>query len=77
MGLCCYCQTRNNTPSFPCFPHINGNYLQSLTISNQARKTTTVGEIVNLMAVDAERLQDATPYLWMMWSSPLQVSHNN
>jgi len=34
--------------------------LQALTMSNEARKTTTVGEIVNLMSVDAQRLQDAT-----------------
>jgi len=43
-------------------------------MSNEARKTTTVGEIVNLMSVDAQRLQDATGYLWMTWSAPLQIS---
>jgi len=48
--------------------------LQALTMSNEARKTTTVGEIVNLMSVDAQRLQDATGYLWMTWSAPLQIS---
>jgi len=42
-------------------------------MSNEARKTTTVGEIVNLMSVDAQRLQDATGYLWMTWSAPLQI----
>ena len=42
-------------------------------MSNEARKDTTVGEIVNLMSVDAQRLQDVTGYLWMLWSSPLQV----
>ena len=47
--------------------------LQALTMSNEARKTSTVGEIVNLMSVDAQRLQDATGYLWMVWSSPLQI----
>ena len=47
--------------------------LQALTMSNEARKTTTVGEIVNLMSVDAQRLQDATGYLWMVWSAPLQI----
>jgi len=47
--------------------------LQALTMSNEARKTTTVGEIVNLMSVDAQRLQDATGYLWMTWSAPLQI----
>jgi len=43
-------------------------------MSNEARKTTTVGEIVNLMSVDAQRLQDVTGYLWMTWSSPFQIS---
>ena len=42
-------------------------------MSNEARKTTTVGEIVNLMSVDAQRLQDAIGYLWMTWSAPLQI----
>ncbi len=42
-------------------------------MSNEARKDTTVGEIVNLMSVDAQRLQDVTGYLWMIWSSPLQI----
>lgn len=31
------------------------------------------GETVNKMAIDAQRLQDACPYLHMMWSAPLQV----
>jgi len=43
-------------------------------MSNEARKTTTAGEIVNLMSVDAQRVQDATGYLWMTWSAPLQIS---
>ena len=42
-------------------------------MSNEARKDSTVGEIVNLMSVDAQRLQDATGYLWMIWSAPLQI----
>ena len=42
-------------------------------MSNEARKSSTVGEIVNLMSVDAQRLQDVTGYLWMMWSAPLQI----
>ena len=42
-------------------------------MSNDARKGSTVGEIVNLMSVDAQRLQDVTGYLWMMWSAPLQI----
>ena len=49
-------------------------YTQALTVSNEARRETTVGEIVNLMSVDAERLRDCTGYLWMLWSCPLQIS---
>ena len=47
---------------------------QALTMSNESRKDTTVGEIVNLMSVDAQRLQDVTGYLWMIWSCPLQIA---
>ena len=47
--------------------------LQALTMSSEARKTTTVGEIVNLMSVDAQRLQEVVWYLWMTWSYPLQI----
>lgn len=48
-------------------------YKKALVLGNTARKDTTVGEIVNLMSVDAQRLQDVTGYLWMVWSSPFQV----
>jgi len=43
-------------------------------MSNDARRSTTVGEIVNLMSVDAERLRDASAYLWLLWSCPLQIT---
>lgn len=46
---------------------------QALTMTNEARKGSTVGEIVNIMSVDCQRLQDITGYLWMMWSAPLQI----
>ena len=50
------------------------HYFQALTISNQARKNTTVGEIVNLMSVDTDRIQNVIGYLWIVWSCPLQIS---
>ena len=31
-------------------------------MSNSARKTSTVGEIVSLMSVDCQRIQDAFTY---------------
>ncbi|XP_049823779.1 multidrug resistance-associated protein 1 isoform X4 [Aethina tumida] len=48
-------------------------YKKALKISNAARKQTTVGEIVNLMAVDAQKFVDLTAYLNMIWSAPLQI----
>lgn len=44
-----------------------------LKLSNTARKKSTVGEIVNLMSVDAQRFMDLTTYLHMTWSAPLQI----
>jgi ATP-binding cassette subfamily C (CFTR/MRP) protein 1 len=32
-----------------------------------------VGEIVNLMSVDAQRFMDLITYINMIWSAPLQV----
>ena len=46
---------------------------KSLRVASSARKDTTSGEIVNLMAVDCQRIADMTPYLNMLWSSPLQI----
>ena len=42
-------------------------------MSSEARRSTTVGEIVNLMSVDAQRLRDAASYMWIFWSCPLQI----
>uniref|UniRef100_A0A8C2DET3 Multidrug resistance-associated protein 1 n=1 Tax=Cyprinus carpio TaxID=7962 RepID=A0A8C2DET3_CYPCA len=42
-------------------------------ITNAARRTSTVGEIVNLMSVDAQRFMDLITYINMIWSAPLQV----
>ncbi|XP_052866595.1 multidrug resistance-associated protein 1 isoform X2 [Anopheles cruzii] len=53
---------------------ISAIYRKALIISNSARKTSTVGEIVNLMAVDAQRFMDLTTYINMLWSAPLQIA---
>ena len=50
-----------------------GTY-QSLKLNNEARKGTTVGQIVNLMSVDAQRFQDAPAYLHMIWSAPFTIA---
>nr|XP_012546135.1 multidrug resistance-associated protein 1 isoform X4 [Bombyx mori] len=49
-------------------------YRKSLRLSNSARKESTVGEIVNLMSVDAQRFVELTAYLNMIWSAPLQIA---
>lgn len=46
---------------------------QSLRMSNVARKDKTVGEIVTLMSVDAQRFLDLGGLLPMVWSSPIQI----
>lgn len=48
-------------------------YRKALKISNSARKESTVGEIVNLMAVDAQKFMDLVGYLNLIWSAPLQI----
>lgn len=52
---------------------ISAIYRKALIMSNSARKESTVGEIVNLMAVDAQRFMDLTAYINMIWSAPLQI----
>ncbi|XP_038135917.1 multidrug resistance-associated protein 1-like, partial [Cyprinodon tularosa] len=52
---------------------IGAVYRKALVISNAARRTSTVGEIVNLMSVDAQRFMDLVTYINMVWSAPLQV----
>lgn len=46
---------------------------QSLVITNSAKRSSTVGEIVNLMSVDAQRFMDLVNFLNMLWSAPLQT----
>ncbi|XP_029673303.1 multidrug resistance-associated protein 1 isoform X3 [Formica exsecta] len=49
-------------------------YRKALRMSNAARKESTLGEIVNLMSVDAQRFMDLTAYINMIWSAPLQIA---
>ncbi|NXL78506.1 MRP3 protein, partial [Leptocoma aspasia] len=48
-------------------------YRKSLAITNSAKRSSTVGEIVNLMSVDAQRFMDLMTFLNMLWSAPLQI----
>ncbi|KAH9518523.1 Multidrug resistance-associated protein 1 [Bulinus truncatus] len=48
-------------------------YRKTLKLSNAAKRSSTVGEIVNLMSVDAQRFMDLTTYLHTIWSGPFQI----
>ncbi|KAF9359131.1 hypothetical protein BGX26_000075 [Mortierella sp. AD094] len=49
-------------------------YQKSLRLSNSARQDFTVGEIVNHMSIDAQRLQDLVSYLHVVWSGLFQIA---
>lgn len=49
-------------------------YKKALTLSNRARKQYTVGETVNLMSVDAQKLMDVTNFIHLLWSNVLQIA---
>lgn len=53
---------------------INAIYRKALALSSMARKLTTVGEIVNLMAVDVQRFVEIMPEINYVWSAPLQMA---
>ncbi|CAH8871965.1 unnamed protein product [Trichobilharzia szidati] len=48
-------------------------YRKSLKLSNFARQTSTTGEIVNLVSVDAQKLEDTLVNIHMLWSSPFLI----
>uniref|UniRef100_A0A4W4G0I7 ATP-binding cassette, sub-family C (CFTR/MRP), member 2 n=1 Tax=Electrophorus electricus TaxID=8005 RepID=A0A4W4G0I7_ELEEL len=48
-------------------------YKKALVVSNDARKESTVGETVNLISADAQRFNDVTNYIHLLWSCPLQI----
>ncbi|XP_048239875.1 multidrug resistance-associated protein 1-like [Haliotis rufescens] len=52
---------------------ISAVFRKALSINNQARRESTVGEIVNLMSVDAEHVEGVFGWLWSTWSSLLQI----
>lgn len=53
---------------------MTATYEKSLVLSNTSRQQSTTGEIVNLMAVDAQRFMEVVTYLHMIWSAPLQIA---
>ncbi|KAM6164011.1 ATP-binding cassette sub-family C member 3 isoform 1-T1 [Rhynchocyon petersi] len=48
-------------------------YRKALVITNSVKREYTMGEVVNLMAVDAQRFMDVAPFLNLLWSAPLQI----
>ena len=41
---------------------------------SSSRKTVTTGEIVNLMSVDAQKVQDSQMFLNFLWITPFSVA---
>jgi len=49
-------------------------YRKALRLSHASRSHKSLGELVNLMSVDVQRMTDLVPYLHnLAWSSPLQI----
>ncbi|XP_070203331.1 ATP-binding cassette sub-family C member 2-like [Littorina saxatilis] len=48
-------------------------YKKTLHMSNEAKRQYTSGAIVNLMAVDCQKMQSVTAQLWVLLSAPLQI----
>ena len=53
--------------------HLDVLLFQALKLSNSARKETTVGEIVNLMSVDAQKIHDIAFNIHELWACFLQL----
>ncbi|CAB9522599.1 Multiple drug resistance-associated protein-like transporter 1 [Seminavis robusta] len=49
-------------------------YEKALVLAAGERQTRTVGEITNLMSIDAKRLQDLTSYLHAIWYTVFQIT---
>lgn len=41
--------------------------------ASTAKSGSSTGQIVNLLAVDLQRLQDVLQFLWMVWYAPLNI----
>ena len=49
-------------------------FRKSLLLSSKSRKELSVGETVNLMSIDTQRLMDVILSLNLLWSSPLTIA---
>eukprot|EP01071_Lankesteria_metandrocarpae_P003569 Lankesteria_metandrocarpae@DN3045_c0_g1_i1.p1 len=53
---------------------VNSVYEKTLRVSHVATKDgSQMGDVVNLVAVDAQRVQDSVTYLQVLWSGPFQI----
>eukprot|EP01117_Protostelium_nocturnum_P001793 TRINITY_DN1224_c0_g1_i1.p1 TRINITY_DN1224_c0_g1~~TRINITY_DN1224_c0_g1_i1.p1 ORF type:complete len:1080 (+),score=410.48 TRINITY_DN1224_c0_g1_i1:135-3242(+) len=48
-------------------------YKKAFDLSNKARGESTIGEMVNLQSIDAQKFQELIPFLHMIWSAPFQI----
>ncbi|ELT91662.1 hypothetical protein CAPTEDRAFT_90759 [Capitella teleta] len=48
-------------------------YKKAIRLSSIARRSTSVGEVVNLMSIDAQKLQDCPQFMSILWSFPIIV----
>lgn len=51
----------------------NAIFEKSLVLSTEARGKRTIGDTVNLMSIDTQRLQDVCPNGNIIWSGPFQI----
>ncbi|XP_056122814.1 multidrug resistance-associated protein 1 [Rhinichthys klamathensis goyatoka] len=49
-------------------------YRKSLVVNSAARRTCTVGEIVNLVSADTQKLMDFVVYFNAVWLAPIEVT---
>ncbi|KAJ3122072.1 Multidrug resistance-associated protein 1 [Nowakowskiella sp. JEL0407] len=53
---------------------VSAIYRKALHLSNASRQSSTTGEIVNLMSVDAAKIMDTVMYFNIIWSAPFQIA---
>ena len=58
--------------------HVRGSvvaivYRKALRLSSSAKRSSSMGEMVNLMSVDAQRFTDFMTLIHMLWSGPFQM----
>uniref|UniRef100_A0A671NH09 ABC-type glutathione-S-conjugate transporter n=1 Tax=Sinocyclocheilus anshuiensis TaxID=1608454 RepID=A0A671NH09_9TELE len=49
-------------------------YIPTLVINSAARRTCTVGEIVNLISADTQKLMDFVVYFNAVWVAPIEIA---